>query len=164
MEQLFIDEHYTERLLRANETLLEAYDSLNFSDPDWDQKVERLSKLHKEITADIANVNNAILEAEKLRIEEEKNKSDAENEMDRLALDEAKDEAERENNVIRNTLDALKIAATVGVAAISGAVGIWKFKESTKREEEGAYLTTTESTTVKAELRREPKGGLFKLF
>ena len=196
MDKIFLDENYTNRILKANNALLKAYDSLNFADPNWDQKVERLSKLHKEIAQDINNANEAMIEAEKLRIEEEKNKVDAENkvtemsleedrirleeeknkvdaenkltemslEEDRIRLDEARDEQTAKDNRIRNVLDGMKIAAAIGVSAISGAVGIWKFKQSTKKEEDGAYLTTTDKETVREGLRDQSQKGLFKLW
>ena len=163
MEKVYIDENYTERLVKANKALLKAYDSIDFNSNDWDQQVERLSKLHKEIANDVNNVNNAILEAEKLRIEEEKNKSDTENELDRLALEEASHKREHEDTIIRTVVEGLKITAAVCIAAISGAVGVWEFKESLKKEETGAYLTTTEKTVVSEELRKQPKS-VFNLF
>lgn len=171
MDKIFLDENYTKRIVKANTALLKAYDSLDFKDPDWDQKVERLSKLHKEIAQDINNANEALLEEEKLRIEEEKNKVDAENKLtemsleeDRIRLDEARDEQTAKDNRIRNVLEGLKIATAISVSAISGAVGVWKFKQSTKKEEDGAYLTTTDKETVREGLRDQSQKGLFKLW
>ena len=170
-KKIFINDQYANRVMKANNALLKAYDSLDFTDPDWDQKIERLSKLHKEISQDIQNANNAELEAERLRIEDEKNKTDSENKLtemsleeDRIRLDEARDEATAENNRITHIMDGLKIAAMVSVSAISGAVGIWKFKKSTQKEEDGAYLTTTDKETVREGLRDQSSKNMFKFW
>ena len=171
-KKIFINDQYANRLAKANAALLKAYDSLDFSDPDWDQKVERLSKLHKEVAQDTNNVNEAWLEEERLRIEEERAKTDAENKLtemsleeDRIRLDEARDEVNAQNERVHHILDALKIAAAVSTAAISGAVGVWKFQQSTRKEEDGAYLTTTDKETVREGLRDQTnKNGLFKLW
>ena len=163
-KKYFLDEAYLKRRKKANAVLEKGLESVNFADPGWDQKIERLSKLYREMTTDDHNVNEALLELERLRVEEEKNKVDAENEADRLAIEDLRDRETAENNKARNWIDRVKIGAELTIAAIGGAVGVWKFKQSTKKEEDGAYLTVTDKTTVQEGLRTPSRGGLFKFW
>ena len=137
------------RFVKSNQTLLKALDDiqkLDITDENYGRKFEAISQLYKQVVEDAKNETTRIVEGERLRVEEERT------EMEKV-LESEKLEDDRKKTFWSNLFDGIKIAvsATVGIGGI--AAGIWKFKRSTEKEKDDAYLTMTDKETVREGLR-----------
>lgn len=153
------------RLIKSNEALVRLYEQmakLDPSDPDYVEKLKAVAAVHKTVVEDAKNETSRIMETERLRVETEKNDMLAINASEQLELDSKKAEDEKRAGFWRNVMDGIKVAATVGIAGVTTYAGIWKFKQSTKFEENDALLTTTDRTIVQEGLRDDSKR--WKLF
>ena len=140
------NEMLTERLLKSNEALLTAYESLDPKDPDYWNKLKIACALHEKVVKDVeTELEDQHREAE-LQLEYDKN----EIELRKI------EEAERSNRK-GEKLEISKQGVIVGTALLSTVTGIWAYKRSTRKESDEAILTQTDQTVVKSGL-----GSLFR--
>ena len=140
------NEMLTERLLKSNEALLTAYESLDPKDPDYWNKLKIACALHEKVVKDVET-----------ELEDQHREAELELEYDKNEIERRKiDEAERSNRK-GEKLEISKQGVIVGTTLLSTIAGIWMFKRSTRKESDEALLTQTDQTVVKSGL-----GSIFK--
>ena len=170
MEEL-MDSLQKERVEAASVVLIEGYRALSVDDPDYSEKLEKLSGLHKEISNDVKaykdNVvelkkletdkykcdETSIIESEKVRVAEEQNVRLIELEERKLVALERQNKTSAVQGFVGIGLDIAKIALGGSLGYLGLASKLWMFTQATKFEENDAYVTTTQKLTVQNALR-----------
>lgn len=130
MEENLTVEELDELLLAARGKLIEAWQDLDPSDPDYKDKAAALAALYKEVNADI------------------KNKADAKNKASENQIEEDRLEEDKRANRKKEKLDIWGKIIIVGTTVFTGVSQIWMFKRSTRKEMDESILTTTDKVTV----------------
>ena len=141
---------YNERLLVANETLIKAYESIDFNADDASDRLRAAADMHKQIVKD----GKAVISKD---IEAGKNETAVE-------IAKVNNKAESRNTIIKVALGILQAGAMVFATVYSERQLNKRFKISSKFEESDAYLSTTDHTTAMEGLkpRKSGFGGFFK--
>ena len=141
MSEMTKDDMLTERLLKANEKLLEAYEQLDPKDQHYWERLKLLEGLHEKVLKDV-----------ELELTDRRKGDELDIEQDRIAVEKRKViEAERSNRK-GEKLEISKQLVMVGTTVLSTWAGWKMFKRSTAKEADEAILTTTDQTVVKSGL------------
>ena len=135
------EELLTQRLLKTNEKLLEALESLDPKDPNYWRNLKTIEALHSSVVHDV-----------ELELSDQQKDKEIDVEYERNAIEERKiAEAERSNRK-GEKLEISRQVVTAGAALASTVTGWMMFKRATRKEADEAILTTTDQTVVKSGL------------
>ena len=135
------------RLLEVGEKVRKQLEKLDPKDQDYGKKVEALAKMYDAAIEDFKAHSES--DVANLKLETEADIEHAKN-----ATDEAKNKETERANRQSEWLAKLKIGATVFVGVLTAGTNIWAFKRSTRKEDDEAYLTTTDKVTASEGLRK----------
>lgn len=119
------------------------------------EKLEWLSRMADQATTDADRQKYIDIWATVFDqlVTDAKNNADAELRRDSYELETAKAEEESRSNSMREIIDIGKAVIGIGGTIFAGVLQWKMFKRSTRKEEDEAYLTTTDKSVVQESLR-----------
>lgn len=153
-ENVRFNDDYQERMAKANEALLIAYDKLDPNDPHFYENLKVVTGLQEKISSDFKEY--AAIKAEHVNQGFERERLDQEAERDKT---------EKKSNAWKTGISIASLAATVGMF-IFGEFGRNKrINKVTEFEDDHAILKSSEKIAVQDCLRDDnsKKGGLLQL-
>lgn len=154
-ENVKFNDDYQERMAKANEALLMAYDKLDPSDPHFYENLKVVAGLQEKINADFKNY--ADIKAEHVNQGFERERLDQEAERDKT---------EKKGNAWKTGISIASLLATVGMFAFGEFGRNKRINKVTAYEDEHAILKSSEKIAVQDCLRDDnnnKKGGLLQL-
>lgn len=149
------DELFQERTEKVSRVIIGACDNLDPKKDGYVEAMDAMSKLYKENINDMKAFNERLLEAEKIRVENERRSEESSLEAERLRIDDERNAETSRHNRVQEILMGVQLILTAVTAGMSGYALNQRFKRSTEKEENEAYLTQTDRITVQEGLRED---------
>ena len=139
-------ESYQERLIKANQAMIEAYEALDPESEDYFDQLDRVSSMAKEVNTDF------------------KNYGDLEANEDELEATVERDRAEVKSRLLGHVLTAGSILATLVTFFVGERNRNNRINQISRFEDENAVLKMSDKISVQDALREDQKPKGFPFF
>lgn len=143
------NESFDERLLKANQKLLDAIDMLDPTDPEAGEMYRNITALWHELNADTKTKLENEQKKEELKVEREKIKTEAKTKAEAIKAERERTRSESKSDFFKTIVDIVTKLAMAAATGASVFASIWMFKRSSAFEDEGAYLKETDKTIIR---------------